>query len=307
MLVHRNCEWIGVWAARSNSRKGVCEGKVGQFEGGSVSGEAGISGQRGSALRLGSFSHGEPGIVDLRSEVETERTADNELFVRLPRDAKTRLEVVIDRLDQPATVGRVGRSGHRSRIETVCADIDVGIFVVILRIRCKMIPSNTEVEGKNLAYRPIVLKRVGVNEAGDIGASDCRVDAVPADVAEQKIEQRGASVAAIERKGAMRVAGLTEVVSTAADVDAKLHEVVAALPREIVNELVDTVGSIAGANVTKVAEQPIGLSRTADGRVDAAEKMRIGGRKRNAEETISDVVSGIVRRSKGFELLEILA
>src|SRR6266851_9809664 len=138
-----------------------------------------------------------------------------------------------------------------------------------------------------------------------MGRGDGGIDAGGGHVPEDEISLGRTRVAAIEGEGPAGVASLAEVVRTEADVHYRLHEVLAALIGDLVDELVDPVGTIArpdGPLQVEDAKYPL---RAADGYVGRAEELRIGGGEGNAH-LVCDVEGRVARRPELLELLEVL-
>ena len=142
-----------------------------------------------------------------------------------------------------------------------------------------MIPTKTEIEGQRLGHAPVILHRISLNDAGNIGPGHGGVDAVAGDVAEQKVNQRGAGILPGKIECAVRIARLAEVIRPPPYIDAEFQVMLSPLVRKIIDKLVDAVGAVAWTDVTYVGKQLMGPSGPTDRDVGAAEEVGIGEEK----------------------------
>src|SRR5438309_807796 len=104
MLVHRNRKRIGIGPSGGHAGEWVREDQIRQLQCGCRSSQSRIAREGRAALGLCSLSHRKPGVVDLRREVQTVCSAQHGLRMRLPSEAKARLEIVIHGLYETSAV-----------------------------------------------------------------------------------------------------------------------------------------------------------------------------------------------------------
>ena len=112
-----------------------------------------------------------------------------------------------------------------------------------------MIPTEAEIHRQGFSHAPVILHRVCLNDAGDVGSGHCGVDAVGGDIAEQVVNQRGAGILTGKTECAVRITRLAEVVRPPPNIDSELQVVPPALPGEVVDKLVDAVGAVTRPDV----------------------------------------------------------